>query len=50
MSRFAVVYEDPEYVEDENSEMEIMEWLNEQIDGKTVVKKPQPNLNELVDF
>jgi hypothetical protein len=40
MSRFAVVHEDPDYIEDENSEMEIMEWLNQNIDG-VVVKKPQ---------
>jgi hypothetical protein len=37
MSRFAVVYEDPTYEEPED----ILEWLDEQIDGKAVVKKPQ---------
>jgi hypothetical protein len=40
MSRFAVVYEDPDY-DDSYAELEIMEWLDEQIDGKAVVKKPQ---------
>jgi len=37
MSRFAVVHEDPSYEEPED----IMDWLDEQIDGATVVKKPQ---------
>jgi hypothetical protein len=37
MSRFAVVYEDPTYEEPED----ILEWLDEKIDGKAVVKKPQ---------
>jgi hypothetical protein len=40
MSRFAVVYEDPDY-DDAYAELEILEWLNNEIDGATVVKKPQ---------
>jgi hypothetical protein len=36
MSRFAVVYEDPSYEEPED----IMDWLDQEIDGTTVVKKP----------
>ena len=37
MSRFAVVYEDPTYEEPED----IMDWLDNEIDGAPVVKKPQ---------
>ena len=46
MSRFAVVHEDPTYEEPED----ILEWLDQEIDGNTVAKKPQPNLTETVDF
>ena len=53
MSRFARVYEDPDYEDwadslesDEGDWVEdggtdIMTWLNLKIDGATVVKKPQ---------
>lgn len=38
MSRFAVVHEDPEYVEDDYAELEIMEWLDQKIDGGGIMK------------
>ena len=38
MSRFAVVYEDPSYEQEED----IMDWLDTEIDGK-------PNLQDIVD-
>lgn len=43
MSRFARITEDPDYEEwdDSNAELDIMDWLNKEIDSATVVKKPQ---------
>ncbi len=43
MSRFAYITEDPDYEnwDDSNAEQDIMEWLNKEIDGAIVVKKPQ---------
>jgi hypothetical protein len=38
MSRFAVVYEDPSYEQEED----IMDWLDTEIDG-------EPNLQDIVD-
>ena len=43
MSRFAYITEDPDYEDwdDSNAEQDIMDWLNKEIDGATVVKTPQ---------
>jgi hypothetical protein len=38
MSRFAVVYEDPSYEQEED----IMDWLDTQIDG-------EPNLQDIIN-
>jgi hypothetical protein len=50
MSRFAQTYEDPsyEYTGDENSEIEIMEWLNKEIDGDPEFEVPD-ELAKIVD-
>jgi hypothetical protein len=57
MTRFAVVYEDPSYEQEED----VMDWLDTQIDGEpdlqdivdswvrsTVAKKPQEELSPFI--
>ena len=47
MSRFARITEDPDY-EDwaDSQEQDIIDWLDQEIDGKTVAEKPQVDPNQ----